>query len=163
MQIFLNRVFGAAPTDDDLDAYLEAYFGDRLSKEHRNIVISNLRKSNEAAKTGTLWYDDLVTFVQSIFGLDNSQQDTFVQSIFGLDNSQQDSTTGEDNLLTEAQSITSLLIQSTEELTSVVAGLNGGYIKPAPGGGKNTFWCLWFFNFFILKIYCETRLVARRT
>lgn len=148
MQIFLNRVFGAAPTDDDLDAYLEAYFGDRLSKEHRNIVISNLRKSNEAAKTGTLWYDDLVTFVQSIFGLDNSQQD---------------STTGEDNLLTEAQSITSLLIQSTEELTSVVAGLNGGYIKPAPGGGKNTFWCLWFFNFFILKIYCETRLVARRT
>lgn len=124
MQIFLNRVFGAAPTDDDLDAYLEAYFGDRLSKEHRNIVISNLRKSNEAAKTGTLWYDDLVTFVQSIFGLDNSQQD---------------STTGEDNLLTEAQSITSLLIQSTEELTSVVAGLNGGYIKPAPGGGKNTF------------------------
>ena len=148
MQIFLNRVFGAAPTDDDLDAYLEAYFGDRLSKEHRNIVISNLRKSNEAAKTGTLWYDDLVTFVQSIFGLDNSQQD---------------STTGEDNLLTEAQSITSLLIQSTEELSSVVAGLNGGYIKPAPGGGKNTFWCLWFFNFFILKIYCETRLVARRT
>ena len=148
MQIFLNRVFGAAPTDDDLDAYLEAYFGDRLSKAHRNIVISNLRKSNEAAKTGTLWYDDLVTFVQSIFGLDNSQQD---------------STTGEDNLLTEAQSITSLLIQSTEELTSVVAGLNGGYIKPAPGGGKNTFWCLWFFNFFILKIYCETRLVARRT
>lgn len=148
MQIFLNRVFGAAPTDDDLDAYLEAYFGDRLSKEHRNIVISNLRKSNEAAKTGTLWYDDLVTFVQSIFGLDNSQQD---------------STTGEDNLLTEAKSITSLLIQSTEELTSVVAGLNGGYIKPAPGGGKNTFWCLWFFNFFILKIYCETRLVARRT
>lgn len=148
MQIFLNRVFGAAPTDDDLDAYLEAYFGDRLSKEHRNIVISNLRKSNEAAKTGTLWYDDLVTFVQSIFGLDNSQQD---------------STTGEDNLLTEAQSITSLLIQSTEELTSVVAGLNGGYIKPAPGGGKNTLWCLWFFYFFILKIYCETRLVARRT
>ena len=133
MQIFLNRVFGAAPTDDDLDAYLEAYFGDRLSKEHRNIVISNLRKSNEAAKTGTLWYDDLVTFVQSIFGLDNSQQD---------------STTGEDNLLTEAQSITSLLIQSTEELSSVVAGLNGGYIKPAPGGGKNTFWCLWFFYFF---------------
>ena len=133
MQIFLNRVFGAAPTDDDLDAYLEAYFGDRLSKEHRNIVISNLRKSNEAAKTGTLWYDDLVTFVQSIFGLDNSQQD---------------STTGEDNLLTEAQSITSLLIQSTEELTSVVAGLNGGYIKPAPGGGKNTLWCRWFFYFF---------------
>ena len=133
MQIFLNRVFGAAPTDDDLDAYLEAYFGDRLSKEHRNIVISNLRKSNEAAKTGTLWYDDLVTFVQSIFGLDNSQQD---------------STTGEDNLLTEAQSITSLLIQSTEELTSVVAGLNGGYIKPAPGGGKNILWCRWFFYFF---------------
>jgi cobalamin biosynthesis Mg chelatase CobN len=36
----------------------------------------------------------------------------------------------------EANSVAKLLIQSTEEMTSVVAGLNGGYIKPAPGGGK---------------------------
>ena len=114
----INRVFGAAPTNDDLDSYLEAYFGDRLSKEHRDLVISKLRKSN---KTGSFWYDDLVSFLESIISSGDGSQNA---------------TADEENLLAEAQSIATLLIQSTEELTSVVAGLNGGYIKPAPGGGK---------------------------
>jgi cobalamin biosynthesis Mg chelatase CobN len=115
-----NRIFGAALTDDDLNSYLEAYFGDRLSKEHRDIVISNVRKSN-GEEMGSVWYDDLVSFLDSIFGSGAVRQGE---------------TSDEENLITEAQSIATLLTQSTEELTSVVAGLNGGYIKPAPGGGK---------------------------
>ena len=40
----------------------------------------------------------------------------------------------EDDSLGEAQKLKSALHQSTEELSSLVTGLDGGYVAPKPGG-----------------------------
>lgn len=94
-----------------------------MSEEHREKVILNLRQSTSTRKVniGSFWSDEIAALLGSVFAFGDSSKVSTV----------------EDNLLNEAQSIASLLAKSTEELTSVVAGLDGGYIKPAPGGGKN--------------------------
>ena len=38
-------------------------------------------------------------------------------------------------VLAEAAEIASLLLRKTEELDAVVTALDGGYVKPKPGGG----------------------------
>lgn len=70
---------------------------------------------------GSFWSDEIAALLGRVFASGDSSKVSTVEDI----------------LLNEAQSIASLLAKSTEELTSVVAGLDGGYIKPAPGGGKN--------------------------
>jgi magnesium chelatase subunit H len=119
----INRVLGAEPTDHELNSYLEAYFGDRLDLDHRERVISNLRKA-QANEFELSWFDSFVSFFQDLFVTNESN--TSAKSI-------------EQELLDEASSIALGLSRCTEELTSVLEGLNGGYIKPAPGGGKNAF------------------------
>jgi magnesium chelatase subunit H len=120
--IIYARVFGAEPTDDGLNSYLEAYFGERLDKDQRELVIANLRQSREKKEKAT-WFDNIVTLMEDFFrGSDSPNTES-----------------AKVNVHQEANSIASLLSQSTEELTSLLEGLDGGYIKPAPGGGKNNF------------------------
>ena len=90
LQVVEQRLFssglhtlGAAPTEAEINSYLEAYF--------QSSVISHNSSDN----------NDLV--------IPSDQEE-------------------------EAQQIKSLLMQTTEEMTNLLRGLNGEYIPPAPGG-----------------------------
>jgi magnesium chelatase subunit H len=115
--------FGSSPTDEELDSYLEAYFGDTLSEEHRRATITKLRESQQKAEEhdGDSLTEQFWAFLQRSF-----QQ--------GYTPPEESEKTDEDPLLKDAFTIASLLSRSTEEIDSVVEGLNGGYIRPAPGG-----------------------------
>jgi magnesium chelatase subunit H len=108
------------PNEDEIDSYLEAYFGDRMSAQHRAFAISKLHKKSEDFD---LWA------AISDFG-------SFLRDLVGVPTSDNTSSTGAvESALTEASEIASLLMRSSEEIESVLQGLDGGYIRPAPGGG----------------------------
>jgi len=67
--------------------------------------------------------------------LNNLQK--FVQEIFGGDETEQKEESSGDNVENEAWNIASLLLQSTQEMESVVGALDGRYIRPKPGGGTS--------------------------
>jgi magnesium chelatase subunit H len=58
---------------------------------------------------------------------------TFLRNIFGLSEAVTEKST-EETILEEASSIATLLDKSTEEMDSVISGLEGGYVRPKPGG-----------------------------
>jgi len=109
---------GARPKDEELDAYLEAYFGDRLTEEQRALVISKAHQVHQEEVSGD-FFGNVVSFAKEIFGVADASPKP---------------ETPEDNVVDEALSVASLLIQSTEEMDSIVSGLDGRYIKPKPGG-----------------------------
>jgi magnesium chelatase subunit H len=115
----LDRVLGAVPKDKELDSYLEAYFGDRLSADLRGLVISELHKSLKKKDRRKGPFDEFVSFLGDLFGKQDSQPSPNTPS---------------DDIFDEASKVASLLMRSTEEMDSIVEGLDGGYIKPAPGG-----------------------------
>lgn len=108
------------PKDEELNSYLEAYFGDRLQEDQRALVISKLHQSREK-EPATAWFDNIASFVSRFLGTEDSTAA---------------SKSPEETLIDEATNVASLLVQSTEEMDSVLEGLDGGFIKPAPGGGK---------------------------
>jgi magnesium chelatase subunit H len=112
---------GAVPKDEELNSYLEAYFGDRLNENQRAVVISNIHRSLEK-EHGMAWFDSIASYVRGLLGKDDSTMA---------------SKSPEEVLLDEASTVASLLVKSTEEMDSVLEGLDGGFIKPAPGGGKS--------------------------
>jgi magnesium chelatase subunit H len=118
--IRINRILGAEPTDQELNSYLEAYFGDRLSADHREHVIARLRKAR-SRESDIPWFDSFLSFFKGLFETSELQASNKPD---------------EKDVLDEAHSIAAALSRSTEELSSVLEGLNGGYVKPAPGGGK---------------------------
>jgi magnesium chelatase subunit H len=118
--IRINRILGAEPTDQELNSYLEAYFGDRLSSDRREHVIASLRKAR-SNESDFPWFDSFVSFLKGFFE---------TSELLASDSPD------EKDVLDEAHSIAFALSRSTEELSSVMEGLNGGYVKPAPGGGK---------------------------
>jgi magnesium chelatase subunit H len=109
-----RRVLGSKPTDRDLESYLEAYFGDRLSKENRQKVI--LDHHDPSASNDPI--EAFFSFLRNLFGMPVDVVEK----------------TMEEKVTDEAYSIATLLDQSTEEIRSVIVGLDGGYIKPKPGG-----------------------------
>lgn len=110
-------VYGADPKDEELDSYLEAYFGERLSSDERARVITEARKYVRKLRQAKNPIDAFVKkFVSSFLGTGDSHE-----LVPG-------------DTLREAKTIASLLMKSTEEMDSLVEGLDGGYIKPAPGG-----------------------------
>ena len=113
-------MLGARPKDEELVAYLDAYFGDRLSEEQRNLVISKTHLLQKRKESDGI-FNNALLFIQNILG------GSLVESASGP---------SEDNIVDEASRIASLLLQSTEEMDSVLGGLDGRYIKPKPGGGK---------------------------
>jgi magnesium chelatase subunit H len=138
------RILGKSPTDSEVDAYLEAYFGDRLSDDLRAKVISDLRNQNGLRQAAP--FDSLLSFFRQLAGIeDPGSVETHSAS----------------NVVEEASTIASLLVRSTEEMDSILQGLDGGYIKPAPGGGKS----LMLFSSFWLQILIRAlnRLASGRT
>ena len=112
------HVLGSLPTNSELLSYLEAYYGDRMSTADFRLVISKWSESN-TEQTGTShMLGNISSFLQSIFSLKKPI----------------DKKAPEDLLSDEAAMIVSRLAQSTDEIDSIVGGLNGGYIPPAPGG-----------------------------
>jgi len=123
LNVYLNTVserlyssglhaFGSMPTDKELDSYLEAYFGDRLTEEQRRNAISTWHSSaGQMRSGGRNLLEQAITFVQG---------EEFWAPKSGVTD--------------QASHIVSLLSRSTEELHSLVNGLNGGYIEAKAGG-----------------------------
>jgi magnesium chelatase subunit H len=87
------HVLGEPPNSEEMRAYLEAYFGDKLSEERVKVIVSQ-------ASTGKM----------------PVPQEGF------------------DGVFEEGLLVRDLLLQTTDELTNLLRGLNGEYILPAPGG-----------------------------
>lgn len=125
------RVLGALPSDEELDAYLEAYFGDRLSEDQRALVLSKAHASRDGKTSGD-FLGDFASFIKNFLGIDSNLPTT---------------ESPHEAVLDEASNVAALLERSTEEMDSVVGGLDGRYIKPKPGGGKVLLaGCCWCFD-----------------
>ena len=114
-----TRVLGDAPKDSELDSYLEAYFGDRLSEEQRGHVISKVHTASATSAKQTGLVAEIASFLRGLIG----EESTSTES------------ESWESVADEATTIASLLMRSTEEMDAVVEGLSGGYLRPAPGGG----------------------------
>jgi magnesium chelatase subunit H len=115
------HTLGSAPTDDEMLSYLQAYFGDALSED-------DFREAIEAHKTAIVHDTDIWTDIKE-----------FVQKYFGPmlgfeSHSIEDTSSISENRIDEAKNIVSLLSKNTEELDGVLSALDGGFVKPAPGG-----------------------------
>jgi magnesium chelatase subunit H len=103
------HVLGQVPDTEQLISYLSAYFGDRLPDR----VV-------EAVAQG----DDRDT-VRRLYGGEWQPQSSNLQAA---------DRAGLPDWIEEAYQIRDLLMQTEEEMTAVLKGLNGEYIPPAPGG-----------------------------
>jgi magnesium chelatase subunit H len=92
------HVLGEPPSSEEMTSYLEAYFGDRLSREQ----------------------------VQELVFEENEPQRRRGR--------REEEKEGFDGVFEEGLLVRDLLLQTTDELTNLLRGLNGEYILPAPGG-----------------------------
>lgn len=106
------HVLGDAPTDEELLAYVEAYFGDKLEGHNPFEIISNWHKQKNDSLVGNPLSNVVDFLVDGVF----------------------DSASKESEIINDAYEILDLLNSTTEEMDSVITGLDGGYISPAPGG-----------------------------
>lgn len=126
------HTLGSAPSDDDLAAYLNAYFGEKLSPEDVNRVIANWHnKKNKRESGGNDWFDNLTSWLRG-FALEFGApyEAAVVSPLQGEAAGRPD----HDAVMMEAENIVDLLSRNTEELDAVLTGLDGGYIPPKPGG-----------------------------
>ncbi|MBW4683575.1 MAG: magnesium chelatase subunit H [Komarekiella atlantica HA4396-MV6] len=98
LQVLENRLFssglhtlGEAPNEEDMAAYLEAYFGDEPQRHGETALREGFPPQATANPKGVYREE-------------------------------------------EEREITGLLMQTTDELTNLLRGLNGEFIPPAPGG-----------------------------
>ncbi|EDX87297.1 magnesium chelatase, H subunit [Synechococcus sp. PCC 7335] len=108
LQTLENRLFssglhvlGETPTEEELESYLEAYFGDRYTEPFKGAIARSL--------------EDSTTPISH-----NKDRHKDKQLV--------------DQQLEEALLIRDRLLQTPDELTNLLRGLNGEYILPAPGG-----------------------------
>ncbi|MBV9385536.1 MAG: magnesium chelatase subunit H [Chroococcidiopsidaceae cyanobacterium CP_BM_ER_R8_30] len=112
LQVLENRLFSAGlhtlgepPDSEELTSYLRAYFGEELPEDVISEVVSNqLSVAN--------------TKIESKIGLSSRS---------GIDANAK-------TKIEEAEQICKLLMQTGDELTNLLRGINGEYILPAPGG-----------------------------
>lgn len=111
------HTLGSAPSDEELLSYLTAYFGDSLSEK-------DCQKAIDLYKDSMRRHDDLdiIAMIQDLF-----------KNIFHSETQQPNNDINEASL-NEAQEVVKLLSKNTEELDGVLCALDGGYVKPAPGG-----------------------------
>ena len=109
------HTLGSQPSDAELQSYLQAYFGESLSKNDCQRAVDSLKEEYHEIR----WWEKIQNFLQEKLGWEESIQE--------VDNSKE-------NNYKEAKNIVSLLSRNTEELESLVCALDGGYVKPAPGG-----------------------------
>ena len=122
------HTLGAAPTDDELVSYLNAYFDERLTDEEIRQVIDvwhDQEKSEEKEAT-----PDFLSWLQSFADNFSGKSTQSSSEQVETDGSMSD----KELLQHEASSIVELLEKNVEEIDSVVTALNGGYVLPAPGG-----------------------------
>lgn len=121
------HTLGASPTDEELSSYLNAYFDDRLSEDEIDSIITQWhkqkRKTAEEKHTTPNFLSWLQAFASNFMGDSEDSTSTTETHL-----------TESDTLKDEAMKIVDLLGKNTEEIDSVVNVLNGGYVKPAPGG-----------------------------
>lgn len=121
------HTLGSPPSDQDLAAYLNAYFGDKLSAVELDSVIADWRRQSKKQEQGGNWLNTFTSWLSTFaseFG-----------SLVEEDTSMSESVSDEHGaILTEATDIISLLSRNTEELDAVVTALDGGYVPPKPGG-----------------------------
>ncbi|GBG70565.1 hypothetical protein CBR_g6691 [Chara braunii] len=117
LQIVENRLFseglhslGTPPSSEQMEQYLSAYYGEDLSEEAVRAVALAEEKGGIAEvrrRLERIWVQDGVPAVR---------------------------TEEMDRRLEEAVAIRDLLRQNTEEIESLIRGLNGDYVLPATGG-----------------------------
>jgi len=120
------HVLGKNPTSYDVDSYLEAYFGDRLSESSRMEVIDKLMKSNETEDDYhvSTFFSDLQAAFNAFQGSRKEDRNPDVDA----------NGSGTQDVRDEASMIVSRLMQTTDEIDNLLEGLDGGYIPPQPGG-----------------------------
>jgi len=123
------HTLGAAPTDNELKSYLNAYFDERLKDEEIGHVIDvwHNQEDSEEKETTPNFLSWLQSFVDSFSGKSTQASSEQVDTDGGP-------MSDKEVLQHEALSIVELLEKNVEEIDSVVTALNGGYVLPAPGG-----------------------------
>jgi len=124
------HTLGAAPTDDELVSYLNAYFDERLTdKEIRHVIEEawHDREASEEKEFTPNFLSWLQSFIDSFSGKSTQVSSEQVETdVPGMSD--------KEVLQHEASSIVELLEKNVEEIDSVLNALNGGYVLPAPGG-----------------------------
>jgi magnesium chelatase subunit H len=109
------HVFGETPNDKEVNSYLNAYFGDKLSERGLHEAYANVKE--EEQKKDRSFLTDLVSEIT-----------------LRITGAPAAAVGGDHDVVDKASSIIHLLRKTDEELSSLMAGLDGGYIKPKPGG-----------------------------
>ena len=114
------HTLGGQPTDKELLSYLNAYFDDKLSIDELEDVISLSHMKEKSTEMN----DSFISWLQSL-----------AENLMGEKSDVNEAQLGtHEPLKDEALKIVELLKQNTEEMDGVVTALNGGYVKPCPGG-----------------------------
>ena len=111
------HVLGSKPSNDDLKAYLSAYFDDSLSDAE---IESAMRPTHQHKEQRWALLQPIIDFVKHLGINIHSQKDVLASD--------------RRETIETAQQIVSLLSRNTEELDGVLTALDGGYVLPAPGG-----------------------------
>jgi len=119
------HTLGRPPTDVELNSYLSAFYGEKLSDADCNKVISGMYESGESVSL----LEKLSQLAISFFGFlmsdgTNGGSGTDDASIVSDHSSR----------MNQATEIAKLLMKNTEEVDSIVNALSGGYVPAAPGG-----------------------------
>ena len=113
------HILGSKPSKDDLKGYLSAFFGDSLSEDDYELVLEKSRLQESENQMD--WH-----FPKWIENMAHSLGIGIIKET--------ESKNEKEGKIDEAIGIVSLLLKTTEELDSILTGLDGGYIPPKPGG-----------------------------
>lgn len=125
------HVLGSAPSDKDLAAYLNAYFGKKLAPGDVDRAIENWHNQQKQQEAGGVdWFHSFTSWLRGFASEFDAATEEDVEPLVSKErNGSHDAA-----VMAEAENIIDLLSQNTEELDAIMTGLNGGYIKPKPGG-----------------------------
>ncbi|MEW5857298.1 MAG: magnesium chelatase subunit H [Cyanobacteriota bacterium] len=112
LQVLENRLFssglhtlGEAPNTEEMVSYLQAYFGEELAEDAVKEVVEGRTEPRRRTSTA-----------------------------MRVNATEREEEIGKEERFEEALQIRDLLMQTGDELTNLLRGLNGEYIPPAPGG-----------------------------
>lgn len=124
LQIVEQRLFssglhtlGKIPDPEELESYLEAYYGDELPIEIIEVISNNNSPSDPPLPPLQKGGEDQKYLKYLIKYCKNEAEKEQLQL-----------------KINEALKIKELLTKNTDEITNLIRGLNGEYIPPAPGG-----------------------------
>ncbi|MEG4384677.1 MULTISPECIES: magnesium chelatase subunit H [unclassified Microcoleus] len=127
------HVLGEPPNSEEMTSYLEAYFGDRLSQEQVKAIVSQTSTGKmpvPQTSTGKMPVPQTSTGKMPVPQTSTGKMPV-PQTSTGKMPVPQDGLGG---VFEEGLLVRDLLLQTSDELTNLLRGLNGEYILPAPGG-----------------------------